>query len=84
MDTAERLAEVEKGIKEFGWDFFLIDTRVGVPVNAAPFHITNKRDKNCFVDYASSVIPWKASANTALARDVHNANERFMAAVAGI
>ena len=60
MDLQGRCDAIDAGLRQFGFDFFMVDGRTDVIVHAASWHIENEEDCNTFREFASSFIPWEA------------------------
>jgi hypothetical protein len=84
MTFDERWSAVSDGMKLFGWDFFMVDSRTNVMVHASPFHIQEERDRATFAQFASPFIPWVAHHNAELsARTRLSAEKLYDAIVSG-
>ena len=76
MSDEDRRDEVSRGIRKFGWDFYMCAPRRNEhEIIAAPFHIENEEDRQLFISAASSSIRWVAHRTSSLYATTVDSNE---------
>jgi hypothetical protein len=80
--TAYRKEIAERYQREHGWDFFMVDTRIGGQ-RAAPFRILTEDDIDTFSKFASRYIAWEACQNAYWSAAATEATSKILAVLGG-